>query len=295
LASNRYSFWGVDVGGTSAKIGCISSEHFEMVNSIPTGENCEPGNLLEQTAHFILAKDPEPAAIGIGTAGLIDREHGIIRFSPNLPLWNGINPGTILRKYLNAPIILDNDCNAFAIGAINSGQIPLDGLWIFITLGTGIGGSIVNQGQILYGTGTSGEFGHTAVKEGGIPCPCGSEGCWERYAGKKALEWYYFRLSGRCLSPVAIAALASSGDHTAVEAFKEYGRWIGIGLASLANCFSPMGFFIAGGLSSSLCHFGIPARQEYKRRCKQPWSVSLLENSPSAGAFGAASMAKAQC
>lgn len=296
MASNKHSFWGIDIGGTYAKIGCITTGgSFELICSLPTGAKSIPVELFEQTACIILANDPEPASIGIGTAGLIDREQGLIEFSPNLPLWNGVNPGAILREHINAPIALDNDCNAFATGAIHSCQIPSRGLWLFITLGTGIGGAIIYQGNILYGTGNSGEFGHTVIKEGGIPCLCGSEGCWERYAGKEALEWYYSRLTGHLLSPLELFGLASAGDGAALEAFREYGRWVGIGLASLANCFSPNGFFIAGGLSSALCHFGISARQEYRRRCKQPWCMSLLENSPSAGAFGAASMGRAQC
>lgn len=295
---NKYtgSYWGIDVGGTCAKIGCITDGVFRIVDIFSTGENCQPTGLLERISELILSEDARPAAVGLGTAGLIDRPAGgVIRFSPNLPLWNGINAGEILRTYLKVPVTVNNDCNVFAIGAINSGQIPSEGLWLFITLGTGIGGAIINQGSIVYGTGYSGEFGHSTVREGGIPCPCGSDGCWERYAGKKAMEWYYTRLTGKKASSREMSLLASQREIPAMEAFREYGRWIGIGLANLANCFSPTGFFVGGGLSVTMNHFEASAMQEYKKRCKHQWNVSLLEDSPSAGAFGAASMARKQC
>ncbi|MCD4709090.1 MAG: ROK family protein [Candidatus Sabulitectum sp.] len=290
------AYWGIDVGGSYAKVGCITNECFRIVKTFPTGENCHPEDLLRKISEFILAEDTKPAAVGLGTAGLIDRPAGgVIRFSPNLPLWNSANAGNILRNLLKAPVVVDNDCNAFAVGAINSGLIPSEGLWLFITLGTGIGGTIINRGEIIYGTGYSGEFGHTTVREGGIPCPCGSDGCWERYAGKNALKWYYTRLTGQKISPRDMVLLASSGDIPAREAFREYGRWVGIGLANLANCFSPTGFFIGGGLSAALSLFESSALQQYKRRCKHHWNVSLLKDSPVAGAYGAALMARKQC
>ncbi len=290
------TYWGIDVGGSYAKVGCITGNSFRIIETFPTGESCHPEGLLKRISELILEGNTKPAAVGLGTAGLIDRPAGgVIRFSPNLPLWNSVNAGEILRNHLKVPVVVDNDCNVFAIGAINSGLIPSEGLWLFITLGTGIGGALINQGDIIYGTGYSGEFGHTTVREGGIPCPCGSDGCWERYAGKNALKWYYTRLTGQRVSPRDMALLASGGDIPAREAFREYGRWVGIGLANLANCFSPTGFFIGGGLSPTLNHFESSARREYKKRCRHQWNIHLLKDSPAAGAYGAASMARKQC
>ena len=295
MASNSGFHWGVDIGGSYAKIGYLRGSEFVLERSIPTGAASSPGDVLRESAETILARDPSPAAVGLGAAGLINHDEGMIQFSPNLPLWTGATIKGILHRYLNAPVILDNDCNVFAAGALNSGEIPARGLWLFITLGTGIGGTIINDGAIIYGTGSSGEFGHATVREGGLPCPCGSSGCWELYAGRKALEWYHRRLTGICLAPREISRLASEGDPAAREAFREYGTWFGIGLANLANCFAPEGFFVAGGLSAALKHFDVAARREYMRRCRHPWSLSMLENSPEAGAYGAASMASRRC
>lgn len=292
---NSGFYWGVDVGGSYAKIGYLCETGFVLERSVPTGPDSTPGDILKRSADVILSRDPSPKGVGLGTAGLLDRESGIIHFSPNLPLWNETRVTEILSSHLKSAVVLDNDSNVFAIGAMNTGEIPNRGLWLFITLGTGIGGTIINDGAIIYGTGGSGEFGHTTVKEGGVPCPCGSSGCWEMYAGRKALEWYYRRVTGISTDPRTISDRASRGEDSAREAFREYGRWLGIGLANLANCFSPMGFFLAGGLSAGLRHFDTNARREYMNRCRHPWSVSLLEDSPSAGAFGAASMACDRC
>lgn len=295
MVSSSGLCWGLDIGGSFVKIGYLSDSEFVLEHCVPTGIGSNPESVLRESAEAILAIDPSPAAVGVGAAGLIDHERGLILFSPNLPRWAGTAVTGIINGYVNAPVILDNDCNAFASGAINSGEIPDMGLWLFITLGTGIGGTIINNGSIIYGTGSSGEFGHATVKEGGLPCSCGSSGCWELYAGRKALEWYYSRLTGTSLSPKEISHQASCGNPAAREAFKEFGRWFGIGLANLANCFAPRGFFIAGGLSASLKHFSISARREYISRCRHPWSLSMLENSPEAGARGAASMASRRC
>jgi glucokinase len=286
----------VDIGGTYAKVGCLADGVFRMVTTLPTGESCRPGKLLDEICDTVAAHTWEPSAVGLGIAGMVDRPAGgIIRFSPNLPLWINVDAGSILTERLGIPVCIDNDCNVFATGAIHTGLIPSKGLWLFVTLGTGIGGTIINNGIILYGTGFSGEFGHTTVREGGIPCPCGSDGCWERYAGRKALEWYYFSITGRRIPPVEVSRLAIQEEPSALEAFREYGRWIGIGMANLANCFSPRGFFIGGGLSAAFSHFEKAAVNEYSRRCKHSWNVTVLKESPDAGAFGAASMAGLQC
>lgn len=295
MALNSGFHWGVDIGGSFAKIGYLNQGEFFLERSVPTGTASTPEQVLKESAHIILVRDPSPAAVGLGAAGLIDRKNGMIHFSPNLPLWSDTRVAYMMHSYLEAPVILDNDCNVFARGALNSGEIPDRGLWLFITLGTGIGGTIINDGTIIYGTGSSGEFGHTTVCQGGLPCPCGSSGCWELYAARKALEWYYKRITGTNLPPRIISDLASEGDAAAREAFREYGRWFGIGLANLANSFAPDGFFIAGGLSAALKHFDVAARREYISRCRHPWSLSMLENSPEAGAYGAASMASFRC
>lgn len=286
-------FWGVDIGGSTAVIGCLDRRgSFRVAEVLETGPCRQPAQVLSSVADVVRGSDPSPAAVGVGIAGLVDVRRGFLAFSPNLPLWNGTRIAANLSRLMGGTqVFLDNDCNAFAIGALHRGIIPGTGLWLLVTLGTGIGGTVISEGRLVYGTGTAGEFGHMTIREGGRKCTCGLRGCWERYAAREALISYY---DGRT-EPKVIACRAGKGDGKAVDAFAEFGAWLGRGLANLAKCLAPDGFFLGGGLSSCFPYFQKPARREYESRCPNRWVVSVLEDSSTAGAYGAAAMAAGKC
>lgn len=291
-------FWGADIGGTTTVVGSVGRDSpFRIETVLGTLPRQGVHRLLDELAKTILDADPEPLAVGVGIAGLVDRRCGILSFSPNLPDWGPLDVASEMAQRTGARAVVDNDCNAFAYGAVRTGLIPAEGLQLFVTLGTGIGGTILDRGSIVYGTGFAGEFGHMTVEYSGHACPCGSTGCWERYAGRDALVRYFL---GRETSPDAgcnpdpreIAGLARDGDPSALKAFEVFGGWIGRGLASLANCLSPDGFYLAGGLANSSDLFLQPACAEFTRRCRHPWQVSTVPGSSEAGALGAALMAR---
>ncbi len=290
---SRNSFWGVDIGGTTAVIGHLDHDgSFRMAETLDTGPCRQPSAVLASVSRVIRRFDPSPRAVGVGIAGLVDFRRGHLSFSPNLPLWNDTPVASSLSRLLGgAPVFVDNDCNAFAIGALRKGLIPETGLWLFITLGTGIGGTIIHEGRILYGTGTAGEFGHMTMREGGRKCSCGLRGCWERYAAREALISFYDRRT----DPRIIAKRARKGEDRAIMAFREYGIWLGRGMANLAKCLAPDGFFLGGGLSTCHLLFQKAARDEFNNRCPNQWNVSPLEDSTTAGAYGAAAMAAGKC
>lgn len=286
-------FWGVDIGGSTAVIGRLDrSGSFRLAEVLQTGPCRKPSQVLSSVATVIRRDDPSPEAVGVGIAGLVDVKRGFLSFSPNLPLWNGKRITASLSRLMGGtPVFLDNDCNAFAIGALHKGIIPGTGLWLLITLGTGIGGTVISCGKIIYGTGTAGEFGHMTIREGGRKCTCGLRGCWERYAAREALISFY---DGRT-EPKVIACKAGKGDEKALGAFTEFGVWLGRGMANLAKCLAPDGFFLGGGLSSCFPHFQRAAKREFEARCPNQWTVSALEDSSTAGAYGAAAMAAGKC
>ncbi|NLP05991.1 ROK family protein [Candidatus Fermentibacteria bacterium] len=287
------SFWGVDIGGSTVVIGRLGEDgRFVRSSVLDNTGGYDPGRVLAEVSSAILSEDRSPLGIGVGIAGLVDREAGILHFSPNLPSWNGLDVAGTLSGISGTRVIVDNDCNVFAWGALAAGRIPPRGTSLMITIGTGIGGTIIFDGRIAYGTGFAGEFGHMPVEAEGIPCPCGSRGCWEVYAAKNALVRYNLREGGLCRDPEGISALARSGDGAAVSAFGELGRWLGIGLSGLANCFSPTGFFLAGGLTGSWDLFEAAAHREYSSRCRHPWCIHILDSPSDAGAAGAAMMAR---
>ncbi len=287
--------WGVDIGGTTTILGYLANDGFKTVSTLQTIPSEGPEKLLTQIRRTISNIDDSPGTIGVGIAGLVDRENGILIHSPNLINWGRFPLQERLTDIFRCPAVIDNDCNTFAIQAIDSGEIPSDGLSLLITLGTGIGGTIIHNGTILYGTGYAGEFGHMTVNVSGEACPCGSRGCWERYAAAEALVRYFKRTGSdlKDADPRKIAQLAEAGNENALKAFEEFGEWVGVGLANLSHCLSPSEIFLAGGLVKTFSLFIEHARHEFHRRCLYKWNVSALSSCSDAGAEGAAIMGRA--
>ena len=286
--------WGIDIGGTTTILGYLKPGGFEKVATLKTDPLSGPDSLLGKISNTIDRADGAPSSAGVGIAGLVNRYGGLLVSSPNLPGWRDYPIREKLSAILNCPVVIDNDCNVFAIQAIESSSIPDSGLWLMVTIGTGIGGTIINNGNILYGTGYAGEFGHMTVEANGKVCLCGSKGCWERYAASEALSDYYREYSSNSIynSPKEIARLASMKHDAALSAFEEFGTWLGIGLANLYHCFSPDGVFMAGGLVEASEFFLPHAESEFNDRCRYAWNVNVLPSCSDAGAEGAAIMGR---
>ena len=289
--------WGIDIGGTTTTLGhLLHPRGFRTTAVLDTIPESGPDMLLVRIAEAIHEIDSSPCSAGAGIAGLVDRAEGMLVSSPNLSGWERYPLRDKLSEILKCPVVIDNDCNAFAIQAIDSSSIPGRGLWLIVTLGTGIGGTIVQDGSILYGTGYAGEFGHMTVEASGQQCPCGSTGCWEKYAAAGAVREYYRLYSNEDtdISPKEVALLASRQQPAALRTFENFGKWLGIGLVNLYHCFSPEGVFLAGGLMGASTYFLEHAESEFRRRCKCSWNVNVLPSSTDAGAEGAAIMGRDQ-
>ncbi len=211
----------MDIGGTTTILGYIDNDGYRTVSTLQTIPSEGPEKLLARISRIISNIDDSPVSIGAGIAGLVDRENGVLINSPNLVNWGKFPLRDRLIEMFRCPAVIDNDCNAFAIRAIDSGEIPSDGLSLLITLGTGIGGTIIHRGTILYGTGYAGEFGHMTVNAFGELCQCGSRGCWERYAAAEALVQYFKRAGSDSehTDPRIITQLAKDGNENALKAF----------------------------------------------------------------------------
>ncbi len=185
------TYVGIDVGGTNIKIGLFDSE-LKMICKTSITTNAEMGpeiviNNMAQTVEELIAGAglslQDVVAIGIGTPGPAKYSKGIIIRSTNMPKFKNVPICRMLNEKLGAPVVFDNDANVACWGeyAAGAGKGVKD--MVFFTLGTGIGGGIVSNGELLHGCDENGaELGHMIIYPDGRPCNCGQKGCVEAYA-----------------------------------------------------------------------------------------------------------------
>lgn len=207
--------------------------------------------LLSQIERLSSGPGPTPAAIGIGAAGWIDTDQ-VIRFSPHLP-WREDRLAARLAARSPVPLRLVNDAKAAAWAEHRFGAGAGARTLLMVTLGTGIGGALVRDGELLLGrNGMAGEFGHMVVVPDGRRCQCGNRGCWEQYASGNALVDLARGqgVGGEEAGPATTAA-ARGGDPKALALLSRVGRWLGFGLANLTAAFDPDRIVIGGGLGEA--------------------------------------------
>jgi glucokinase-like ROK family protein len=203
---------------------------------------------------------------GVGVPGLVDIDSGVVLFAPNLE-WRDIPLRTMLAGSLSVPILVDNDANLSAVGEYYFGAARRVETFIYITVGVGLGGGIFLDGQPYRGAGGyAGEFGHMALEDGGLPCKCGSVGCWETtvsnlavinraqaavklHPSSRLLELVHDQ-PDRITLPVVIRA-AEEEDEAALEVLRQTGRYLGIGVMNLINAFNPELIILGGALSQA--------------------------------------------
>jgi glucokinase len=270
---SRGVFLGVDVGGTNAKVAVLDGRgRLTARKRIPTRPSEGPEALFRRIRETLPALRGGPhrlTAVGVGCAGLIDGPRGFLYSSPNLPDWTNTPIRRIAQKVFGVYTCIDNDANVAAYGEYHRG-VGRARLLVCLTLGTGVGGGIVSEGQILRGAdGYAGEIGHMTLNERGPRCKCGSRGCVEAYLGADALvaaarrrlrrtRSRLLRPSQGSLSPQLLARAARQGDRVAIAVLEEAGGHLGTAVASIANVLNPDRVVIGGGVAGA---FGIMRRR----------------------------------
>lgn len=195
--------------------------------------------------------------IGVAIVGPVRRSDGVVRVTPNLG-WTDVPLAEELRARLRrrVPIVVSNDGDAGALGErVHGVARGVDDL-LYVSGEVGIGGGIIAGGQALGGAvGYAGEIGHTTVEPNGVRCRCGDRGCWETVIGEAAV----LRFAGRAedggqQALTEVREAAAAGEHAALEAMEQVGRWLGIGLAGLVNVLNPR-LIVLGGLHGELHPF----------------------------------------
>jgi glucokinase len=284
---------GIDLGGSAIKLGrfdwkgtCLQSL------TVATPQPATPEAVLGAMAAAIDQLDPahNSVAIGVGTPGPADAAGRIARVAINLEGWTNIPLADWLEAKTGMPTILANDANCAGLGEywLGAGRNFRD--VIMLTLGTGVGGAIILNGELYVGRdGSAGELGLITLNPDGPACNSGNNGSLEQYTCIRAIQ----RRSG--LEPDELGARARAGDRAAIEFWRCYGRDLGAGLASLVYVLTPEAIIIGGGISDS-AEFFFPATQSELERRVMPSSrpgLQLLkaELGNQAGIAGAAKLA----
>lgn len=277
---------GIDIGGTKC-LGVAVADDGTVVERIKVPTPQQPDELIARIAEVARAL-PAAGTLGVGLPGLVTRD-GVVRASPNLPEVKELDARTILERELGLPVAVGNDatCTALAEWRRGAGR-GVDDL-VLVTLGTGIGGGFVTGGRLLLGAnGFAGEIGHMTVQRHGLPCPCGRNGCWERYASGSGLT----ALSGGRRGEEIVAA-CRAGDIASLAIVEEFADWVAIGLVNLTNLVDPARIVLAGGLVESADVIATPIRRCFAGRLYAPGhrphpELHFGELGEEAGAIGAA-------
>ncbi|HEY8485275.1 MAG TPA: ROK family protein [Longimicrobiales bacterium] len=285
---------GVDLGGTNIVVGVLPIDGGEVLalRSLPTEAHRGAKfvvdrivSMIEDSIQEVLSKcggvREDVVGVGIGSPGPLDRRTGVVINTPNLG-WRNFPLRDLISNAVGLPATLDNDANCATYGEwwLGAGR-HVDTL-VGLTLGTGIGGGIVLNGEIFHGvTDAAGEIGHMTIDSTGRRCKCGNYGCLEAYASGPAIamraiegieagaESVLPELVNGKLEDITAATVYEAvvlGDAYANEVMKETARFLGAGVANLINILNPAMIVIAGGVTRAGDHLFVPLRAEVRRR-----------------------------
>jgi glucokinase len=256
---------GIDIGGTSTKIGLVDSDGKILIQDIiDTSTYVEINDFvdaIEKTLRPWMEERTHLACKGIGIGAPNGNFYtGSIEFAPNLP-WKGIVPlAKLFETKFKLPVIITNDANAAAIGEMRYGAAKGMNNFIIITLGTGVGSGFVVNGGIVYGhDGAAGELGHVIVIPDGRLCGCGRKGCLETYTSATGIVITASEIiqkhpnsilhSVESISSKEIYEAAKKNDAAAIEIFEVTGKILGECLANTIAITSPESIILFGGLA----------------------------------------------
>ena len=263
---------GIDLGGTNIKAAVVTADR-EVLGKISRGAAAEsgPSGVMEAMAAAVdeaLAaanrSRRDVVAVGIGAPGPMDWRSGVVFSPPNLPGWKDVPLGAEMSERLGVPCFVDNDANVACFGEFWMGAGQGVQNMCLLTLGTGVGGGLVVNGELVRGIdGTAAEIGHLKVARGGRVCGCGATGCLEAYGSvsgmvRTAVEGLESGresvLTQRCegvyekITGALISQCAEDGDAFARSVIEETGEWLGVGISSLINLLNPERVILCGGM-----------------------------------------------
>lgn len=304
---------GVDLGGTKMLVGVLSgTEVVWESREASTGQTED--ELLELLVQEVsAARDARPgaAAVGLGVPATIDFERGVAVSAVNLPL-SELPIRDRVEAAVGLPVVVDNDANVAALAEYLFGAAQGMPHMVMLTVGTGIGGGLILNGELYRGaTGAGAELGHVVIQADGPPCQgnCPNHGCVESLASGTALgregraaaesspDSALARLlaEGKAVDGNAVTDAALAGDETAIAVFDLIGSRLGVACASFANIFQPNAIVVGGGVIRAGDLLLDPAREEVRTRALKPMNetpILAATMGNDAGMIGAAALAR---
>ncbi|MCW2841586.1 MAG: glucokinase [Aeromicrobium sp.] len=307
---------GIDIGGTKIAAGVVDDDGRVLARLRRETPTTEPLEVIDAIAEITeeFRREHHIRAIGVGAAGFVDATQSTVLFAPHLA-WRHEPLRDAVARRTGLPVLVDNDANAAGWAEWRFGAAQNQADLVLITLGTGIGGAIVIDGQPYRGQfGIAGEFGHMQVVPDGLPCPCGNRGCWEQYASGRVLTRRARAAAGEAtalgmsllaaaggevdrIGGLHVTQQAQDGDEEAIAWIADVGDWLGVGIANLAAALDPGMFVIGGGVSDAGDLLIGPARAAFSRTLtgrgyRAEARIVQAHLGPEAGLIGAADMAR---
>ncbi len=316
-------YLGIDLGGSNISAALMDSQgrmrHLKKIKTLAHEGRAKVLSRIIEIAKAVPQeagiKPQSVLAIGIGAPGIIDVPNGVVLYSPNLPGWKKVPIKKTLQTALKKPVVIDNDANVAAYGEKWQGAGRKYKDIVVYTLGTGVGGGIIVDGEIFHGhSDAAGELGHMTIIPDGPRCGCGNHGCVEalvsgtaiarmaREALAKITQSMLYELCGKIPNEVTakmVFQAARKGDQLALEIVTQTGQYLGIAIANTINLLNPELIIIGGGVSGAGELLLRPARAEVKRRalkdslaCVKIVAAQLGDQAGVIGAAGIAILAK---
>lgn len=302
---------GIDLGGTFIKYALIN-ENGDFINEgkLPANADISAEKIIEQLfkainilIEYAQMENILVSGIGIGTPGIVDEKNGIVLGgAENLAEWENISLASIIKAQTGLDVFVNNDANVMGLAETAFGAAKGCTDVIFLTVGTGIGGSIIINGKLYGGYKNRGtELGHVPLIANGEPCACGSRGCLETYASASAMIERYKQtllakdmLINDDIDGEYIIKLYHQGDGIATTCVEENCYFLGHAIAGFINIFSPQKVIIGGGLADA-GDFYIEKIKNYTNKyvmddCAVNTSIEKASLGNKAGCLGAAGL-----
>ena len=293
---------GIDIGGTKIAAGLVSAEG-ELSRRIERPTNpSDPQAIIDTVVAMVAELDGDEVAraVGVAAAAFLDRTRDRVYFAPNIA-WTDFPLQDVLQQRLGRPVTLENDANAAGWAEFQFGAAKHAHSMVMLTMGTGVGGAIVEDGRLLIGGfGAGGELGHIIIEPDGLLCGCGNRGCLEQYASGTALMREARSDLGRPeLTSEEMTELLVAGDSAAIAVLHRVCDAMGRGITSLVAVTDPEVVVIGGGVAKAGALVSDPITESFRRHYgaydRRPVPrivVATMGNS--AGVIGAADLARLQ-